>query len=235
MVGRLLFIFAFAWSGLAKADDISVAVSSGFMPAVPALADAFGTETGHRLIVTEGSSGALIERLDDGATFDVMIIEGQGFLEKLGEYGRILDMRTVAEGQLVLISNAPMTEDTAAEAFVGKRVALADPTASAYGLAATRVMERLVLDTARFTPLVVGSTGQVAAVFANGEADMAFVARSYLDQLDTAQELGLNEAGTPILLGAAILSDGPAVQQFTTWLGTDAAAALIAGFGFAAK
>ena len=128
-----------------------------------------------------------------------------------------------------------MTEETVAEQFAGRIVALADPTVAPYGLAATSAMEALDLDTATFQPVLVANVGQVATIFATGNADFVFVAASLLERLPGAEVFELDGRYPPIVQSAALLTEpgtAPDVDAFWTFLFSEDARGIIGQAGY---
>ena len=142
----------------------------------------------------------------------------------------------ITDGQRQIVASIGDVDDKGCHIPVmqiaGKAVALADPTASPYGRASTRAMEKLSLDTGKFRPLVLGNVDQVATVFVRGDADLAFVSAARADRLGAPFVLTLDAAVPPISHSAALLSDDEASQAFWDWLATQDARAMIAADGY---
>ena len=105
-----------------------------------------------------------------------------------------------------------------------------NPTVAPYGLAATRAMESLSLDTATFKPVLVANVGQVATVFVTGNASIAFVSEAQVDKIDPPHVLSLVGSYSSVRQDAALLSraeGNPAAQEFWAFLFADNARAII--------
>ena len=165
--------FAVIWASTALAGEVTVAVASNFLTTAEKIAAAFAEETGHRVTLSNGSTGLLFAQISNGAPFDVFLSADQERPRRLQDEGRALEVQSYAVGALALISREPLTPEDATVAFAGKTVALADPTVAPYGRAATRAMENLRLDTATFRPALLTNVGQVASIFQTGNADLA--------------------------------------------------------------
>ena len=230
LVSTLLITF---WASLATAGEVTVAVASNFLTAAERIASVFEAETGHSVVLSHGASGLLYAQIEAGAPFDVLLSADQARPARLLEQNRARAVKTYAVGHLALVSRIPVTVETAPDAVAGRTVALADPTVAPYGLAATRAMERLHLDTATFRPVLVSNVGQVASIFVSGNADMAFVAVSQLPRLDAPYVLPLDGIAPGIRQDAALLTDTEAARAFWDWLGSPRALALIEAAGYA--
>ena len=232
MTYRGIAILAAFWGQTAAADEVTVAVASNFLLTAEKIATAFEAETGHNVILSNGSTGLLFAQISNGAPFDVFLAADEARPARLKDEGRARLTRTYAIGGLALLSTEPITVDTAAEVFSDKTAALADPTVAPYGRAATSAMERLGLDTARFRPVMVANVGQVASVFATGNAELAFVAEAQLGRVTAPHILRLDGVAPEIRQAAALLSDDPAARAFWDWLARPETAALIAADGY---
>lgn len=209
-----------------------MAVASNFLLTAEKIAATFEAETGHEVVLSNGSTGLLYAQITNGAPFDIFLSADEERPRRLKEDGRALETRAYAIGALAVLSRTPLTVETAGEVFAGKTVALADPTVAPYGRAATRAMEVLGLDTATFRPVMVANVGQVASIFGTGNADFAFVATAQLDRVDAPYVLRLEGIAPDIRQDAALLSDDEAARAFWAYLGQPETVALIAADGY---
>lgn len=237
MIRRTFFLVAatmLSATGL-RADEVTVAVAANFLTTAERLAEAFEVESEHDVVLTHGSTGLLYAQATNGAPYDIFLAADADRPERLESEGLTRARKPYAFGKLVLISAVPITRDTIAQDIEGRTVALADPRVAPYGQAALHVMEALSLDTARFRPVLVSDVGQVASVFATGNADMAFVAASILPLLDSDVALAVDDLHPPLRQDAVWLSRGAenaAAQAFWTFLDGDTARDIVADAGY---
>ncbi len=232
---RLIFLFLFSLAQPLTAGEVTVAVASNFATTAETLAAAFEAETGHEVRIVHGSTGQIYAQIVNGAPYDVFLAADDKRPTNLLNGGQARAVRTYALGQLVLVSTIPVDLDAAREAFEGRTVALADPTVAPYGLAATTAMERMNLDTAKFRPVLLSNVGQVASVFATGNADIAFVAASLLPLLKPAHVRTLEGIAPPIRQDAALLrraDENDAAQAFWAALFSQASRDIIRNSGY---
>lgn len=232
---RILVLLLLLLARPALAGEMTVAVAANFLTTAQEIARRFEAATGHQVTLAHGSTGQIYAQIEAGAPFDVFLSADARRPELLAETGLAAEVRTYARGRLVLVSKTPVTRDDAAEAFVGKTAALADPTVAPYGLAATAAMERLKLDTATFRPVLVANVGQVATVFATGNADFAFISAAQLPLVEAPNVLDLDGLYPPILQDAALLTraaGNEAATAFWAWLFSDDSRALIGAAGY---
>jgi molybdate transport system substrate-binding protein len=235
MVRCLLLLAALVVPLPLTAGEMTLGVASNFLPVAESLAASFQTETDHKVTVVHGSTGQIYAQIVSGAPTDVFLSADRQRPELLVRDGLADAAQTYSIGRLMLVSRIAVDVEAAAPAFEGRRVALADPTVAPYGLAATAAMERLGLDTAAFQPLLVSNVGQVATLFATGNADLAFVAASLLPKLDAPYVVDLNGLHPPIRQDAALLTraaDNEAAQDFWVYLFSRDAQVMIQDAGY---
>ena len=246
---RLLALTAaLAFTTLARADVVQVAVAANFTAPARALAEVFARTTGHEAKLSFGATGAFYTQIKNGAPFDVLLAaddERPARLEKEGD--TVAGSRfTYATGQLVLWSAKPgLVDDEGAVLKHGQfgKIAIANPKNAPYGAAAVEAMEKLGLAATLQPKLVTGeSIGQTYNFIATGNAELGFVA------LAQVLEGGKLKSGSmwvvpaqyhaPIIQDAVILkraANNPAAKAWMELLKTPQSKELIRSYGYAVK
>ena len=246
---RLLALTAaLAFTTLARADVVQVAVAANFTAPARALAEVFARTTGHEARLSFGATGAFYTQIKNGAPFDVLLAadnERPARLEKEGD--TVPGSRfTYATGQLVLWSAKPgLVDDEGAVLKHGQfgKIAIANPKNAPYGAAAVEAMEKLGLAATLQPKLVTGeSIGQTFNFIATGNAELGFVA------LAQVLEGGKLKSGSmwvvpaqyhaPIIQDAVILNraaSNPAAKAWMELLKTPQSKELIRSYGYAVK
>ena len=246
---RLLALTAaLAFTTLARADVVQVAVAANFTAPARALAEVFARTTGHEARLSFGATGAFYTQIKNGAPFDVLLAaddERPARLEKEGD--TVAGSRfTYATGQLVLWSAKPgLVDDEGAVLKHGQfgKIAIANPKNAPYGAAAVEAMEKLGLAATLQPKLVTGeSIGQTYNFIATGNAELGFVA------LAQVLEGGKLKSGSmwvvpaqyhaPIIQDAVILNraaSNPAAKAWMELLKTPQSKALIRSYGYEAQ
>jgi molybdate transport system substrate-binding protein len=238
-----------AGAGSASAEEALVAVAANFKDVIDRLEADFERRTEHVLEVTTGSTGQLYSQVVHGAPFDVLLAADQERPERLErEQHTVAGSRfTYAVGRLVLWSPDPeyIGADGAATLEQGgfRRLAIANPDVAPYGAAAIEVLEALELaDTLRPRIVMGEDIGQTFAMIATGNAELGFVALSYVlspqnerrgSRWDVPADLY-----SPILQDAVLLdhgADNAAAAAFMEFLQGDEARAVIEEFGYGLK
>lgn len=246
---RLLALTAaLAFTTLARADVVQVAVAANFTAPARALAEVFARTTGHEAKLSFGATGAFYTQIKNGAPFDVLLAaddERPARLEKEGD--TVAGSRfTYATGQLVLWSAKPgLVDDEGAVLKHGQfgKIAIANPKNAPYGAAAVEAMDKLGLAATLQPKLVTGeSIGQTYNFIATGNADLGFVALSQV--LDAGKLKGGSmwlvpaQLHAPIVQDAVILKRGagnPAAQAWMDLMKTPKTKEFIRTYGYAVK
>ncbi|MBC9073087.1 molybdate ABC transporter substrate-binding protein [Thauera sp. CAU 1555] len=248
-VSRVLAVLAVAiLPGLSAAAEIKVAVAANFNGTLQKLAAMYKAASGHTLVLSAGSSGALTTQIVNGAPFDVFLSADSARPEKLEADGlAVPGSRFVyALGVPVLWSaSAGVVDDEGKVLREGsfRHLAIAEPRNAPYGAAAQQIMSTLgVWDALEAAGRVVkgNSIGQTHGQVASGAAELGFVALAQIkgaDGIPGSHWIPPTDMYTPIAQAAVALkrADHPAAAaDFLAWLRSDAAARKViedAGYG----
>jgi molybdate transport system substrate-binding protein len=237
-----------AMAASARAQSLTVAAASDLQSVLPAIAAGFEQETGHRVVLTFGSSGNFFSQIQNGAPFDVFLsadIDYPRRLESAGlaERGGIVDY---ARGRIVLWTRRHSGIDPAGglPGLTGarvRRIAIANPDHAPYGRAAVAALRSAEVYDAVRGKLVIGENISQAAQFAQtGGADVGIIALS-LALTPALKSVGVSidipdSAYPPIEQAAVVVSSSKQktlARQFVDALKKPAAVRLLASFGFA--
>ena len=229
----------------AVAADVHVAVAANFTAPMKRIAAQFEKDTGHKAILSFGSTGKFYAQIVNGAPFDVFLsadIDTPTQLEKTG-FALTGSRFTYAVGRLVLWSAKPGLVDAKGAVLLRgdiTNLAIAAPKLAPYGAAAVQVLTNMGLLAALQPKLVTGeSIGQVFGMVASGNAELGFVAMSQVF------EDGLLKSGSawvvpinihsPLKQDAVLLVQGkanPAARQLLAFLKSQQARAIMTSFGY---
>jgi molybdate transport system substrate-binding protein len=231
------------------ADEALVAVAANFAEAAEALRTEFERGSGHRLVLTTGSTGKLYAQITQGAPFQVLLSADAKTPARLETEGlAVAGTRfTYAVGKLALWSTDPgrIGPDGRSALLDPKLrfVAIANPELAPYGVAAREALQAMGLWDAVQSRIVMGQNiGQVHSMVASGGAEIGFVALSSLlstrvrvagSRWDVPQELF-----TPIRQDAVLLIPGrdhPGAVAFLEHLRSSRSRSLIETFGYAVE
>jgi molybdate transport system substrate-binding protein len=240
-----LLALGLLFTSFVMADEVKVAVAANFTAPFQALAPAFEKATGHKLVASFGATGQFYAQINNGAPFDVLLSADDTTPARLeSENATAPGSRfTYAIGSLVLWSaDASYLDGTDAALKAGqfRHLAVANPKAAPYGLAATQVLDRLGLSEAVKAKLVEGQNiTQTHQFVSTANAELGFVA---LSQVYRDGKLGSGSAWIvpqalydPIRQDAVILRQGannPAATALVEYLKGAEAARVIESFGY---
>lgn len=229
----------------ALAAEVHVAVAANFTAPMKQIATDFENDTGHRAILSFGSTGKFHTQIREGAPFEVFLAadeETPARIEKEG--GAVAGTRmTYAIGKLVLWSKLAGVVDNRGEVLkAGKaeRIAIADPKLAPYGAAAIATMTKLgVLEQWKGRIVQGESIGQAYQFTASGNAPMGFVALSQVHADGKLKEgsawIVPSDLYSPIRQDAVVLArgkDSQAAKALVDYLKGEKARAVIRRFGY---
>ena len=229
----------------ALAGQVSVAVAANFNAPMQRIAQAFEQETGHKVILSVGSTGNFYAQIRHGAPFEILLAaddETPLRLEKegLGVAGSRL---TYAIGKLVLWSRQPGLVDDQGEVLRSgqfQRLAIANPKLAPYGAAALETLNQLGVLKNLQPKFVQGENiAQTYQFVASGNAALGFVALSQVwvegKPVPGSAWVVPGHMHTPIQQDAIVLQKGQgqlAAQALMRFLRSDKARAIIRSFGY---
>lgn len=249
MLKRVLFLFAglpaLIPTAPVSAADVRVAVAANFIQPMNAIAAAFEKSSGHKVVLSFGSTGKFYAQIRNGAPFDVFLAADTATPARLEQEGATLrgSRFTYAIGKLVLWSaKADFVDDRGEILKKGsfRHIALAAPKLAPHGAAAVEVVEKLGLTGALQPKFVQGENiAQTHQFVSTGNAELGFVALSQVYRDGKLQSgsgwIVPTNLYAPIRQDAAILAraaDNPAARALAEHLKSDPARAIIKSFGY---
>ncbi len=233
-------------TGVARADEVQVAVAANFTAPMNAIAAEFAKDTGHKANLAFGSSGKFYAQIKNGAPFQVFLSADDEKPAKLEQEGMTVpgSRFTYAIGTLVLWSAKPGFVDAKGEVLKKgnfAHLAIASPKLAPYGVAAVETMEKLGLMANVQPKLVQGENiAQTQQFVITGNAELGFVALSQVMKDGKVSEGSAwvvpANLHTPIRQDAVILANGKgnaAAEALMKYLKSAKAAAIIKSYGYA--
>ena len=241
----LVLVYLAIALGSAHAAEVSVALAANFSAPMQKIAAAFLQDTGHKAVLSYGSTGKFYAQIVNGAPFDILLAADQATPERLERAGYTLagSRFTYATGRVVLWSRQSGLVDDRGDVLrrggFGK-LAIADPRLAPYGAAAVQVMEQLGVRQALQAQTLQGDNISMAYQWvSSGNAALGFVA---LSQLVADGKMQQGSAWIiPTSLHAPLRQDAvalvhsrgnPAAKALLDYLKGGRARSIIASFGY---
>lgn len=240
-----LFITVVMSFSAAHGAEVTVAVAANFAAPLQKIVPLFEKDTGHKAVVSLGSTGGFYAQIKNGGPFHVLLSADDETPLKLEKENLAVSGTrfTYAKGILVLWSKqAGFVDDKGDVLRLGqfKRLAIANPKLAPYGAAALETLHKLELFQGLQTKFVQGENIAQAFKFVNTEnAQLGFVALSqvYADGKLTSGSAWIvpSHLHKPIQQDAVLLVAGKnnvAATALLAYLRTDKAKAIIRSHGY---
>jgi len=229
----------------AHGAEVTVAVAANFAAPMQKIAPLFEKDTGHKAVVSLGSTGGFYAQIKNGGPFHVLLSADDETPLKLEKENLAVNGTrfTYATGKLVLWSKqAGFVDDKGDVLRSGqfKRLAIANPKLAPYGAAALETLHKLELVQGLQTKFVQGENIAQAFQFVNTEnAQLGFVALSqvYADGKLSSGSAWIvpSHLHKPIQQDAVLLMAGKnniAATALLAYLRTDKVKAIIRSHGY---
>lgn len=180
----MIFGVCFFSLQIARAETIHAAVAANFTAAMKDIAAEFEAKSGHKVILSFGSSGKIFAQISHGAPFHIFLSADQAKPAALTKAGLSVPQSqfTYAIGSLVLWSAQPdflVDGEARLKSGAFNKLALANPKLAPYGAAALEVLTALQLKEATEAKWVQGENiSQTYQFVASGNAELGFIALS---------------------------------------------------------
>ncbi|MBK1673661.1 molybdate ABC transporter substrate-binding protein [Ectothiorhodospira shaposhnikovii] len=244
----ILFLFLlFTSITTASAAELRAAVAANFLGTLQTLTAAYEAETGHKINLSAGASGALYAQVVNGAPFDLFFSADTLRAETLVADGLALeDSRfTYAVGVPVLWSSREgylNDPETLLRSGSYRFLSIADPRNAPYGVAARQILTGMGIweSLDRAGRLVrAQSIGQAYSQIASGAAELGFVALAQVKADDGtipgSHWIPPAEWFDPIEQQAVILKravDMEVARDFMAWIRSPEAVRVIEAAGY---
>lgn len=224
----------------AAAGEAKAAVAANFTAPMKEIAAAFEKATGHRVLVSFGSTGKIYAQIEHGAPFDVFLAADQKHPKLLEEKGAASGRFTYSVGKLVLWSADPgLVDDEGAvlKSDGWQHLAMANPKTAPYGAAAMQVLAKLGLAEVVAPRLVQGDNiAQTQQFVSTKNAELGFLALAQV-ALDASGSRWLVPGALydPIRQDAVLLDkgkDNPAAAALMDYLKGPETRAVIERYGY---
>jgi molybdate transport system substrate-binding protein len=233
------------WFLPVMADEVRLAVAANFSAPMQKIAPGFERATGHRVIMSFGSTGKFYAQIRNGAPYDILLSADETTPAKLAAEGNAVSGSsfTYAIGKLVLWSPKPGMVDKEGKVLANREfrhIALANPKLAPYGAASIQAIKALGLYENLKRKFVLGENlPQVHQFVASGNAELGFLALSQILQNGHYAEGSFwvlpENLYQPVKQDAIALMHGkskPAAHAFLKYLSSKASRQVIESYGY---
>ena len=233
-------------STVALAETVHVAVAANFVEPLKNISGQFEQATGHKVMITGGSTGKIYAQIKNGAPYDLFLAADAKTPARLEQENAIVpgSRFTYAIGKLALWSAKPDYVDQHGEILKKQsfnHIAIAAPKLAPYGLAAMQTLEKMGLDKTLQPQIVQGENiGQTYQFIASGNAELGFVALSQIYKDGKLKNGSAWIVDTsyyqPILQDAVMLErakNNVAATELMHYLKSDVAHKVLRSYGYA--
>ena len=217
---------------VAAKEPLRIAVAANFRSTLQQISDLFQQRTGHRVVLSSGSTGVLYSQILFGAPFDLFFSADVAATQRLATEDTDASRGEpfcYARGTLVLTGG---NGDLAQLADPNLSLAIANPATAPYGVAAMTVLARPEFAAGSDRKLVRGTNVVQAYQFwHSGGADLALLPKALApDAIDVpaAWHLPLDQfaiALTPV-------KGNTALDSYLKWIRSDTVRSLISNEGY---
>jgi molybdate transport system substrate-binding protein len=179
--GLVVVLAACLWMSTtaANAEEVKVLTAGAMKQVILAVGDEFQQDSKATLRIDNDTVGALVKRIQDGASFDVAVLTPAaiGELSKTGKIGQGSELARVGIGVMVK-AGAPRPDIGTLDAFKkalldARSIAYIDPTSGgSSGIYLARLFERLGIADALKPKTKLKQGGYVADLIVSGEAEL---------------------------------------------------------------
>jgi molybdate transport system substrate-binding protein len=178
---NIAFMFLLLVGIAAEAAEIKVLSAGGMRPVMEDLGPKFERASGHKLAITFGFAGAVVKRVQDGESADVVIIPRQGIDSFLKDGKAVAGNVTVIASAgigVAIRKGAPKPDISSPEALkrtllAAKSITYGNPAQSASGRHFAKVLDRLgIANEMKSKTNFTSEPGAIGVMVANGEAEI---------------------------------------------------------------
>ena len=229
---HLLLLLLFIAAPLSAEEPLRVAVAANFRATLQHASDQFQQQTGHRVVLSSGSTGVLYNQIIHGAPFDLFFSADQAATEKLATVSAMDTLGKpfcYARGRMVLTGG---TGDLQQLANADLSLAIANPSTAPYGAAAMTVLARPEFAGGEGRKLVRGTNVVQAYQFwHSGAVDLALVPKALAPTATTVPDEWHRPLGQ-FAISLTPVAGNKVLASYLNWIRSDTVRTLIADAGY---
>jgi len=223
-------------------EEITVAAAASMQFVFNELKVLFEKETGYRVNLVYGSTGQLVQQIENGAPYDLIAAANTEYVDRLARQNLVLpeSVALYAQGQIVLATNrASGIEATTLSDLLSNdilHVAIANPEHAPYGLAAKQALQSSgIWDQIQDKIVYAENIRQALQYVQSGDAEAGIVALGEANVPEIEWSLVDSSLYEPLIqaLGVTTKSRHPKIAgQFANFIAGIEGQAILNKYGF---
>lgn len=239
---QILVVLCMVFAGHVPADEIRIAVASNFSSTIKEIKKQFELSSGHKVILSFGSTGKHFAQITNGAPFEAFFAADVARPKLLEEQGMVQSGSrfTYAIGKVVLWSPDPAMVDKEGSVLIQsnfRHLSIANPKLAPYGMAAEQIMKAKSVWDRLQGKLVRGENINQAYNFVkSGNAEAGFIALSQIIQpnnvIHGSYWIPPQLLYAPIEQQAVLLRDNTVAREFLEFVKSEKMKKIIKDSGY---
>ena len=223
-------------------DEITVAAAADLQFAFADIAALFEEETGYKVNLVFGSTGQLVQQIENGAPYDLIASANIDYVERLAEQGLVIpeSIALYAQGRITLAVNEASGVDATALSDLLKdevqHIAIANPDHAPYGLAAKQALISSGLwENVQHKIVFAENIRQALQYVQSGDAEVGIIALSVVNVPEIKWTLLDDSLHEPLDQALGVISSSPHPElaaQFASFVNSEQGGEILESYGF---
>lgn len=229
-------------SPTSQPTEITVAAAADLQYAFTEIATSFEEETGHKVNLVFGSTGQLVQQIENGAPYDLIAAANIAYVDQLADQDLVLSesVALYAQGRIGLaVNRASGVAVTSLEDLLSldiHHVAIANPEHAPYGLAAQQALQTAGVWDQLQGKLVFGENVRQALQYVqSGDAEAGIIALSVANVPEITWTLLDDSLHEPLNQALAVVAASPhpdVASQFAAFINGEVGRPVMRRYGF---
>jgi len=235
-------LFSPPTSSTSPPTEITVAAAADLQFAFAEIAALFEEETSYQVVLVFGSTGQLVQQIENGAPFDLIAAANMAYIDRLVDQKLVLpeSVALYAQGRIVLaVNRASGVEATSLQDLRAsniRHVAIANPEHAPYGLAAKQALQSVgVWDQIQEKLVLAENVRQALQYIQTGDAEAGIISLSVANVPEVSWTLIDGSLYDPLNQALAVLaaSQHPELAaQFSAYINGERGRPVMRRYGF---
>lgn len=223
-------------------EEIVVAAAADLQFAFTEIAALFEQDTSYRVKLVFGSTGQLVQQIENGAPYDLIASANIAYIDRLAEQNLVLtdSVALYAQGRIVLAVNRdsgiPATDLEHLRSERIRHIAMANPDHAPYGLAAKQALQTSgVWEDVQDKIVYAENVRQALQYIQSGDAEAGIIALSVANVPEITWTLLDDSLHEPLNQALAVIRSSPRPElaaQFAAYINGEKGRPIMRRYGF---